>query len=89
MELMSELLFLSTAITPLTTALLEVVKKMIHIKEKNVPVVAIFIGMVLSASSGFILEVELYPRIWIGLISGLASVGLFEVSKHHEEEGGL
>lgn len=72
-----EMLLLATAITPITTGVLQVVKKATALDNRFIPLLAIIIGLVLGGLATFI-DGDFYMRLWIGLISGLASVGLFE-----------
>lgn len=77
MSKLDEMLLLATAITPLTTGILQVIKKATNIDKRFLPLLSIFVGLGLGALATFI-EPVLVNRLWIGLISGLASVGLFE-----------
>lgn len=77
---MVEILTLATIITPLTTALIEVVKKAIGIEQRYLPLLAVLLGLILGGLATF-LDSELILRLWAGAVSGLASVGLFELSK--------
>lgn len=84
MDKIQELLLLATAITPITTGLVLAVKKALPIKKDYIPVMAIILGIGLGASASFIAP-DIESRIWIGFISGLASVGLFEYTKIQDE----
>lgn len=77
---MVEILTLATIITPLTTALIEVVKKAIGIDQRYLPLLAVLLGLILGGLATF-LDSELILRLWAGAVSGLASVGLFELGK--------
>lgn len=86
MDKIQELLLLATAITPITTGLVLAVKKATHINKDYVPMMAIVLGVILGASASFIAP-DIESRIWIGFISGLASVGLFEYTKINNDKG--
>lgn len=77
---MIEILTLATIIAPLTTALIEVVKKAIGIEQRYLPLLAVLLGLILGGLATF-LDSELILRLWAGAVSGLASVGLFELGK--------
>lgn len=77
---MVEILTLATIIAPLTTALIEVVKKAIGIEQRYLPLLAVLLGLILGGLATF-LDSELILRLWAGAVSGLASVGLFELGK--------
>jgi len=59
------------------TALVEVIKK-VGVQDRWLPVVAIFIGLIFSAIAGG----TLFQVFFGGLIIGLTSVGMFEITKH-------
>lgn len=77
---MIEILTLATIIAPLTTALIEVVKKAIGVDQRYLPLLAVLLGLILGGLATF-LDSELILRLWAGAVSGLASVGLFELGK--------
>lgn len=82
---MVEILALATIIAPVTNGVVEGIKRMTGLNKRYLPAVAVFVGLVLG-SIAFFLEAELIVRLWAGGISGLASVGLFEIKKNAKED---
>lgn len=82
---MVEILALATIIAPITTAVVEAVKRTAFVKRKYLPLLATLIGIGIGSSALF-LDVELILRMWAGGISGLASTGLFELGKKSIDE---
>ncbi len=78
---MVEILALATVIAPVTGGLVQAVKNATQIKKRYFPLMAVGVGLVLGAAAYF-LDAELGIRLWAGGVSGLASVGLFELGKN-------
>ena len=78
---MVEILAMATVIAPVTAGVVEVVKQATQVNNRYLPAVATILGMGLGAAAYF-LDAELGLRVWAGGISGLASVGLFELGKN-------
>lgn len=77
---MVEILSLATFLAPITSGIVQAIKSAEIIDKRFIPLLAVVIGMFLGAAAFFI-NIELIERIWAGGISGLASVGLFELGK--------
>ena len=77
---MVEILAMATVIAPVTAGVVEAVKRATQVDNRYLPAVATILGMGLGAAAYF-LDAELGLRVWAGGISGLASVGLFELGK--------
>lgn len=78
---MVEILAMATVIAPVTAGVVEAVKQATQVNNRYLPAVATILGMGLGAAAYF-LDAELGLRVWAGGISGLASVGLFELGKN-------
>lgn len=78
---MIEILALATIIVPLTTAVVEAIKKTTGVNERFLPLLAILLGIILGGGAYFLVD-DLGLRMWAGGVSGLASVGLFELGKN-------
>lgn len=72
---------MATVIAPVTGGLVQALKKGTHIKKRYLPLMAIIVGISLGATAYF-LNAEIGIRLWAGGVSGLASVGLFELGKN-------
>lgn len=77
---MVEILALATIIAPITTAVVEAIKRAELVKRRFLPLLATVIGIGIGATAVFF-DVDLVLRMWAGGISGLASTGLFELGK--------
>src|SRR5690625_7334775 len=82
---MQEILMIATIVAPITTALVEAVKKGLKPNERIMPLVAVVIGILLGAAAYFV-DAERGMRLWAGGISGLAATGLFEVGQLAQED---
>lgn len=77
---MTEILAMATIIAPVTSGVVQAVKQTTNLNKRYLPAVATVVGIGLGAAAYFI-DVEIGLRLWAGGISGLASVGLFELGK--------
>lgn len=78
---MEEILVMASIIAPITVGLVQAVKKSFKL-DRALPLIAIVIGMLLGGLATFFVDADVSARLWAGGISGLASVGLFEVGKN-------
>ena len=77
---MVEILAIATVIAPVTSGVVQAVKKASGIDKRFLPLLAVIVGIFLGFAA-FFTDASLGERIWAGGISGLASVGLFELGK--------
>ncbi|GAB3801979.1 holin [Virgibacillus kimchii] len=82
---MQEILMIATIIAPVTSGLIQAIKKASNINKRYVPVMAVGTGVVLGAAAFFV-DAEIGQRLWAGGISGLAATGLFELGKNTKKE---
>lgn len=78
---MVEILAMATTIAPVTWGMLQAIKTATKVNKRYIPLMAVVIGVVLGIIATF-LDVDITLRMWAGGISGLASVGLFELGKN-------
>jgi len=83
---MTEILAMATILMGITSGVVQAFKKATQVNKRYLPVVATVLGMGLGAAAYF-LDAEIGLRIWAGGVSGLASVGLFELGKNTKGEG--
>lgn len=90
MNNMTEILFLVSVITPIITALTEVVKKSVNTPVNLVPVISLLIGLVVGFAAQPFSDLDLTLRLWAGSLAGLAGTGLYETVKQRtgESKGG-
>jgi len=77
---MVEILAMATAIAAVTSGVVQAIKMTELVDKRYMPLVAIIVGMLLGLLATF-MDINLTSRLWAGGISGLASVGLFELGK--------
>ncbi|MFC3041020.1 holin [Virgibacillus xinjiangensis] len=82
---MVEILAIATIIAPVTSGLVQALKGAVKLNKRYIPLMAVIVGTAIGAAAFFI-EASLGERLWAGGISGLASVGLFELGKIRREE---
>lgn len=78
---MEEILMMATVIAPVTLGLVQAVKKTFKL-ERTLPLIAIGVGLILGLVATFFVDADIGSRLWAGGISGLSSVGLFELGKN-------
>lgn len=78
---MVEILAMATVIAPVTGGLVQAVKNATQVNKRYLPLMAVGVGLTLGAAAYF-LDAEIGIRLWAGGVSGLASVGLFELGKN-------
>lgn len=86
MNNMSEILFLASVITPIITALTEVVKKSVNTPLNLVPVISLLVGLFVGFAAQPFSDLDLTLRLWAGALAGFAATGLYEVVKQREGE---
>ncbi len=82
---MVEILAMATVIAPVTGGLVQAVKNATQVNKRYIPLLAVGLGIGLGAGAYF-LDVEIGLRLWAGGVSGLASIGLFELGKNVKGE---
>lgn len=83
---MDQILIMATVIAPVTTAIMQWVKQL-NINKNAIPFIAVAVGFLLGIASYPFVDAELIERLWAGGISGLASVGLYELGNKGMREG--
>lgn len=81
---MLEVLILSTILLPIIVAVVELAKKTVNSKKNYVPLIAVILAVGIVAIAYPLIDLDLEMRLWTGLLSGLASTGLFEITKYRE-----
>lgn len=80
---MIDILVMATAIVAVTNGVVHAIKRTQLVPNRFLPIVAIGVGVLLGAGAMF-MDISLTERLWAGGISGLASVGLFELGKYQK-----
>lgn len=82
---MTEILAMATVIAPVTSGLVQAVKKTGKVNKQYMSLAAMAVGIGLGAAAFFV-DISIGERLWAGGISGLAATGLFELGKNTKEE---
>lgn len=83
---MEEILILATIVAPVTAGVVEGFKKSLGLQKRYMPLIAVALGLGLGAAAFPFADAALAERLWAGGISGLAAVGLFELSKSPKKD---
>lgn len=86
-DIMAIILAMATAITGVTSGVVQVIKTTGKVPKELLPFVALVIGILLGAAATFI-DIPIAERLWAGGISGLAAVGFFESIKKEDKQNG-
>lgn len=81
---MLDVLILSTILLPIVMAMVELTKKTVNIKKNYIPLLAVILAIVVSSLAYPFTELNLIMRVWAGAFAGLASTGLFEITKYRD-----
>lgn len=81
---MLDVLILATILLPIIVAVVELAKNAVNIKKNYVPLIAVVLAVMIAAAAYPFTELNLVMRLWAGLLAGLASTGLFEITKYRE-----
>lgn len=79
---MKEVLIFATVIAPIILAFVELVKHTVKFPKNFVPLIAVIIGLLVGFAAQPFTELDLYLRLWAGVLAGLSATGLFELIKH-------
>ena len=81
---MNEVLAFATVILPVVVALVEVIKRGLHLDTRYAPMVALLMGAVIGALAYPFTDFGLVERLWAGALAGLGAMGLFDLRKSVE-----
>lgn len=74
-------MLLASIVLLVVNGFIEVVKRLFNVNKRFLPAIAVVVGAVIGALAIF-LDADLITRIWAGIVAGMSSVGLFELSKN-------
>lgn len=83
---MTAVILFATILTPIVSALVEVVKKAVNVPNTLIPLIALLIGVLLGFVSTPFTDFDHVLRLWAGGLAGLAATGLFELVKQRDGE---
>lgn len=83
---MATVLIFAAVLTPIITAVVEMVKKATSIPINFIPVLALLVGLIIGFAAQPFTDLDYINRLWAGGLAGLAATGLYEVVKQREVE---
>lgn len=81
---MAAVMIFAAILTPIITALVEMIKKATNIPINFIPVLALLVGLLIGFAAQPFTELDYVNRLWAGGLAGLAATGLFELVKQRE-----
>lgn len=81
---MLNVLLLATILLPIVTSIVELSKRTVKMKKNLIPLIAVILSILIATAAYPFTDLKLVMRLWAGLFAGLASTGLFEITKYRE-----
>ncbi|ANU13453.1 hypothetical protein B481_1983 [Planococcus halocryophilus Or1] len=81
---MAAVLIFAGILTPIITALVEMIKKAMNMPINFIPVLALLVGLLIGFAAQPFTDLDYVNRLWAGGLAGLAATGLFECVKQRE-----
>lgn len=81
---MEQVLLFATILAPIIVALNELVKRTVNMPKNLIPLMGFFLGLIVGVIAYPFTDLDIALRLWAGGLSGLSSVGLFELGKYRE-----
>ena len=78
--MMEAVLIFATLLTPIVTALVELVKHTVSLPKNFVPLLSFVLGIVIAIVAYPFTDLAIDHRAWAGTFAGLAATGLFELA---------
>ena len=83
-EVMVQVLLFATVLTPIATALVELIKKTINIPVNFLPLISLITGIVVGLAAEPFTDLDVVLRLWAGAFAGLSGTGLYELVRKRE-----
>ena len=80
-ELMNNAVLMALALAPITTGMIEVVKRTANIQERYLPLVSLLSGVAIAVLIALGTGQDIVQYILVGVIGGLSSSGLYDQKK--------
>ena len=77
-ELMNNAVLLALVLAPITTGLIEVVKGVIDIDKRYLPLISLIVAVVIALGLALLTSQDLVQYTLAGIIGGLGSSGLYD-----------
>ncbi|KIL47955.1 holin [Jeotgalibacillus campisalis] len=75
----TEVLMFASLLSPVILGLIEVVKRLVRIPKKYIPLLSLAVGVLIGFLAAPLADLDLPLRLWAGGIAGLSATGLFEM----------
>ena len=80
-ELMNNAVLMALVLAPITTGMIEVVKRTANIQERYLPLVSLLSGVAIAVLIALGTGQDIVQYILVGVIGGLSASGLYDQSK--------
>ena len=80
-ELMNNAVLMALVLAPITTGMIEVVKRTANIQERYLPLVSLLSGIAIAVLIALGTGQDIVQYILVGVIGGLSSSGLYDQKK--------
>ena len=80
-ELMNNAVLMALVLAPITTGMIEVVKRTANIQERYLPLVSLLSGVAIAVLIALGTGQDIVQYILVGVIGGLSSSGLYDQKK--------
>ena len=80
-ELMNNAVLMALVLAPITTGMIEVVKRTANIQERYLPLVSLLSGIAIAVLIALGTGQDIVQYIIVGVIGGLSSSGLYDQKK--------
>ena len=80
-ELMNNAVLLALVLAPITTGMIEVVKRTANIQERYLPLVSLLSGIAIAVLIALGTGQDVVQYILVGVVGGLSSAGLYDQKK--------
>lgn len=80
-ELMNNAVLLALVLAPITTGMIEVVKRTANIQERYLPLVSLLSGIAIAVLIALGTGQDIVQYIIVGVVGGLSSAGLYDQKK--------
>lgn len=80
-ELMNNAVLMALVLAPITTGMIEVVKRTANIQERYLPLVSLLSGVAIAVLIAIGTGQDIVQYILVGVVGGLSSAGLYDQKK--------
>ncbi len=80
-ELMNNAVLMALVLAPITTGMIEVVKRTANIQERYLPLVSLLSGIAIAVLIALGTGQDIVQYILVGVVGGLSSAGLYDQKK--------